>query len=130
MKAVIVATKGDLPGTAESYKELIRLASNKFKVIPVSSVKRKGLIELKEAFFTELDLIRVWTKSEKGIGERPLVLKKNSTVKDAAKKIHSSFVEHFRYAVIHRSNDKSPLKKVGINYKLEDGDIIQIVTSI
>lgn len=130
MRALIIATKGDLSGTAESFDELIKLAGNKFKVIPVSLVKKKGLTELKESFFTELDLIRVWTKSEKGIGERPLVLKRNSTVRDAAKKIHSSFVEHFRYAVIHRSSDKSSMKKVGINYKLEDGDIIQIVTSI
>jgi len=130
IKAIIIATKGDLPGTAKNFKDLIRIAGNRFKVVPVSSIKNKGINELKEAFFTELDLIRVWTKSEKGIGERPLVLKKNSTVRDAAKKIHSSFLNHFRYAVIHRHDSKSPTKKVGINYKLEDGDILQIVTSI
>ena len=130
IRALIIATKGDLSGTAESFNSLIEIAGNKFRVIPVSSVKKKGITELKEVFFRELDLIRVWTKSEKGIGKRPLVLKRNSTVIDAAKKIHSSFVEHFRYAVIYRHSDKSPVKKVGINYMLEDGDIVQIVTSI
>ena len=79
--------------------------------------------------FKKLGLIRIWTKSEKGeLGQRPLVMKSGVTVRDVAKKIHSRFLEQFKFAVLQRRNERIQEKRVGLNYELRDGDILQIIT--
>ena len=129
-KAIIVATKGDVPGTSKSYQNLLELVDNKFKVIPTTAIKRKGLDDVLNESFRQLNLIRIWTKSDKGIADRPLVMKKGATVRDVAERIHSTFVKYFKYAVIRRMNERIPAKRVGLNYELKDGDIVQIVTYV
>lgn len=129
-KAIVVATKGDVPGTKNAYKNLRQILPQNFDIIPVSATLSKGLDKLTNTIFENLDLIRIWTKSETGvIGARPLVLKKGATVKDVAKKIHSRFVKKFRFAILQRKDVKVPAKKVGLNYEVKDGDLLQIVTS-
>ncbi|MGQ4833416.1 MAG: TGS domain-containing protein [Candidatus Asgardarchaeia archaeon] len=127
-KALVVATKGDLPGTAKEYQKLLKKVKNKFKVIPTSALKHKGLDDFLEESFKQLNLIRIWTKSEKGLADRPLVMKKGATVKDVARRIHSRFLKYFKYAVIRRIDERIPAKRVGLNYEVKDGDIIQIIT--
>jgi len=126
-KAIIVATKGDLPNTKKKYELLKKLVGDKFKLIPVSSKKGIGLEKLLEEAFKTLDLIRVWTRNDEGkIGERPLVLPRGSTVEDAAREIHSSFLRSFKYAVIYRKGEGQKSKRVGLKYTLKDGDILYI----
>lgn len=76
-----------------------------------------------------LRLIRVFTKQihSDQYTPKPLVVKDNSTVGDIAKLIHSSLYENFKYAVVWRreSYPKWP-KRVGLEYRLKDGDIVEI----
>jgi ribosome-interacting GTPase 1 len=60
--------------------------------------------------------------------DKPLVLPEGSVVEDAAQKVHKElFVERFRSAVILRDNDKIKRRQVGLNYPLQDGDILQLM---
>ncbi|MHA1626388.1 MAG: TGS domain-containing protein [Candidatus Asgardarchaeia archaeon] len=128
-KAIVVATKGDLPNTKKNYEVLKEVVGNRFKLIPVSSKKKIGLEKLLEEAFGALNFIRVWTRNDEGkVGERPLVLPKGSTVEDAAREIHSSFLRSFKYAVICRKGEEQKSKRVGLRYPLEDGDILYIAT--
>ena len=68
----------------------------------------------------------MWTRKRDIIKERALVLKEGATVRDAAEKIHTDFVKKFRYAIIERKNSKIPKMRVGLNFKLEDDDILSI----
>jgi ribosome-interacting GTPase 1 len=111
--AIIIASKADLSNTKENYKKLISYLkkSNKLKIeiYPVAITYnqegeeiRKGLDSLAQDILKKLNLIRIFTKSSKGIAVKPLVLPKDSTVGDVAKNIHKDLFETFKFAYIFR----------------------------
>ncbi|BDR92064.1 OBG GTPase family GTP-binding protein [Vulcanisaeta souniana] len=88
---------------------------------------------LSESLLRVMDLIRIYTKEPDAdtYSTKPFILKRGSTVGDLARKIHSRFYEGFKYARVWRI-DKYPagIKRVGINYVLNDGDIVEIHSSL
>lgn len=128
--ALIIATKGDLPGTSGNYKKLMGKFGDMFRVVPVSSKKGKGLDLLKKTFFEMLNVVRVYTRDPaKGVSEKPIILKKPATVADVAKRIHKKFIKEFKFARIWRKSEKIEVMKVGLDFEVQDSDIIQIYTS-
>jgi hypothetical protein len=87
-----------------------------------------GLEELKEEIWKGLGLIRVKTKTNNKVEEIPVVLKKGATVRDFAKEIHKDFVDNFGFARVFDSSAFSG-RKVGLKYKLKEGDIVEIHTN-
>ena len=59
------------------------------------------------------------------MAEKPILLKKGSTVGDLADEIHSWFVKHFKYALLWRRGSEGPIR-VSKNYPLMDGDIVEL----
>ena len=55
-------------------------------------------------------------------------MEENSTIKDAAIKIHKSFYESFDHAIVIRQDARQKRKWVGLDYELHDMDIIEIST--
>ena len=116
-------------------KEMV-FVKNKSKVcgldqnlICIDAQSHVGLDELKEIIWQSLDLIKVYTKSPNKPKDIPaLALKKNSTVKDLAKEIHKDFIKTFKFARISNSTRFSG-KKVGLDYKLQDNDVVEIHTN-
>jgi len=87
-----------------------------------------GLDELKEKIWESLDLIKVYTKSPNKTRDIPaLALEKDSTVEDLAKEIHNDFIKTFKFARIFNSTKFSG-KRVGLEYKLRDNDVVEIHT--
>ena len=101
-----------------------------YKRLPMEKRVRRilkiGKDFLGDVILKELKLIRVWTRKKGGVAEKPLVRPYGSTVKDAAGKIHSDFLKKFKYAIVERPKSKISKMRVGLNYKLEDGDILSI----
>jgi ribosome-interacting GTPase 1 len=79
--------------------------------------------EIKEKIWAELDMIIVFTRTKKK--DSPMALPKGVTVEDFAKRIHKDFVKNFRFARLWR---RGMAKQVGLSYKLEHGDIVEIHT--
>lgn len=81
---------------------------------------------LKTSMWRMLGLIRVYTKEP---GKKPetkaLVLRAGATVMNAANAIHKDFVKFFKFAKVWGSA-KYPGERVGLDYKLADGDILEI----
>jgi hypothetical protein len=132
-KGIVVATKGDILGSKENFDILKGDWGDRFPVVPVSTVKDIGIDELKKKIFEELDIIRVYTREPGGeVSKRPIVIESDGTVEDIARKIASTFLKEFKYAYLYREPRKSEKnvarRRVGINYKLKDRDIIQIYT--
>ncbi|KKN42642.1 hypothetical protein LCGC14_0711330, partial [marine sediment metagenome] len=50
-------------------------------------------------------------------------------IKDVAIRIHKSFYELFDHAIVIREGDRQKRKRVGLDYVLNDKDIIEIHTS-
>lgn len=85
-----------------------------------------GLDELKEKIWRRLNLIKVYTKSPNKPKDTPaLALEKDSTVEDLAGEIHKDFITTFKFARIFNSTKFSG-KKVGLEYKLQDNDVVEI----
>jgi len=96
------------------------------KYLKVSAKKETGLEELKERIWSNLDLIRVYTKSPgKPKKLPPITLPKESTVKDVARIVHKDFLKNFKFARIFNDSKFSGIS-VGLDYKLNDLDIVEI----
>lgn len=106
----------------------IRKAIEQFKIkIPFIEVLGEYDDEmLKEKIWNMLDLIRIYTKEP---GKKPetkaLVLKKDQTVKDAARKVHKDFIKFFSFARVWGKSSKYGGQSFGLGHILKDGDIVE-----
>lgn len=79
--------------------------------------------ELLEEIIKSLNLIRVFPINS----NHCVLLNKDSTIKDFISEINESWIEKFLYARVIRDNKKI---KCGLNYKLEDKDIVELKLKI
>lgn len=99
------------------------LKETKKKIVEIFNNDDKFL----ERIWNSLGLIRIFTKTTGKITEeKPITLKKESTVKDLAKEIHKDFFNKFKFAYVWGSSAKFPGQEVGLNHKLKDWDTVEI----
>ena len=120
-KKVFVLNKTDsLP--SEELKKFERLP-----ILKISAKNLLGLEELKQRIFDSLDLIRVYTKEPgKKPSPLPVVMKKDSSIKNLAEKIRKDYPERFLKAKIWGKSAKFPGQIVGISHVLQDKDVIEL----
>lgn len=128
-KIAVIATKGDLSGSKDTYQEL--LEKTKWTVYPTAYNNEESLEQLKKSLFELLKIIRVYTKTpgKKPNLDEPFVIRKGATVADVAEKIHTSFLKRFRYAKIWGTSTVHDGHQVGLNHILHDKDIIELTLS-
>ena len=125
-RAVIVGNKSDVEGSAEALAMLKSRYGEEFPVIGISAASGTGLDELKREVYKALGVIRVYTKApgQKDLGQ-PMILKKGSTVSEAAQAVHKDFRASLKYALVWGSG-KFEGQKVRRDHILEDGDVIEL----
>ncbi|UCE15082.1 MAG: TGS domain-containing protein, partial [Candidatus Heimdallarchaeota archaeon] len=130
LPAIIVATKGDLEGSKQNYDALLEYIDESglnFQVFPTSVSRKEGFEGLDESIFNQLGKIRIFTRSATGdISDRPIILKKGSTVQNAIEVLSKKMLKFFRFARIWGASAKFDGEKVGLDRTLEDGDVIQV----
>ncbi len=129
---VIVANKLDVKGAERNLRVLKKYVNGKLPIIAVSCERKTGLDELGRALFESLGVIRIYTK-EPGMrvhSDHPFALRRGATVNDLAKGIHKELVANFLFAMVWAKRLPFSPKKVGLNFVLEDGDIVEIHTKI
>jgi len=125
-KMLLIGNKNDLENSSGNWEKLNSRYNALFPVISVSAREGIGLEELKGAVFKVLDIIRVHTKtpgSKIDLSE-PVILKKGSTVQDAAESIHKDFRDKLKYTMVWGSG-KYDGQKVSREHVLCDGDIVE-----
>ncbi|MDR5696029.1 MAG: GTPase [Armatimonadota bacterium] len=124
--AVLVANKLDAPRASANLEVLEEFFRERFSILPVSAVMGTGLEDLKHRMFQLLQIIRVYTKApgQKPKLDEPLILKRGSTVLDAAEEIHKDFARNLRFARLWRGKGINGMM-VERGYLLEDGDIVE-----
>jgi len=125
-RALIVANKVDLDGAEEREGMLRERYGRSFPVFSLSAQRGIGLEDLRRGIFEALEIVRVYTKppgKEPEFSE-PVILKKGSTVEDAANSVHKDFVSKMKFARIWGS-EKYQGQMVKRDYVLEDGDVIE-----
>lgn len=129
-KAIIIATKGDLPGSSQNHEVLQEKYDHSFAIIPVSAETNKGKTELKTEIFKALEIIRVYTKEPREKpSEKPVVLRRDATVADLIRKLPKVFQEQFKYAKVMGPSAKFDMELVGLTHILSDQDIVQVYLS-
>lgn len=123
----VIATKGDLPDTEENFNLLKSKTS--WPIHPISIKNNESLEKLKEYLFTVIDLMRIYTKPPKCEADfrEPFICPIESTVGEIAEKIHKDFIKLFRYARVWGSSVEHPGQHVGMEHKLMDTDVVEII---
>lgn len=126
-RAIWVATKADLPGALDAFQAFEAAYSACYPVILVSAAEGVGLDDLSRAVFRGLQIIRVYTKApgRDPDYEEPIVLPQGATVLDAAEHLHRQWRQRLKYALLWGSG-KFPGQRVGRDYQLVDGDVIEL----
>lgn len=117
----------DIDKQRKELREIMNEHKIGAKTIKVITKRLINLEKLKGEIWNSLNVMRVYTKSHgKKPEEKPLILKKGSTVKDAIKEVHKEFLKHFRFARVWGKSVKHGKGKVGLEHILQDKDIIEI----
>ena len=129
LPAIVVVNKIDLDFGEKFQKILKNLQTKGWMVVGISARKNRGINQLKEMIFSELELIRIYMKpvGKKTDYTQPLILRKGNTVEDACRNLHREFIRKFRYAIVSGPSAKHPSQKIGIDHKLSDTDELTIV---
>ncbi|MFC2019699.1 GTPase [Chloroflexota bacterium] len=126
-KALIVGNKMDLANARENYAGLEEGYGKLLPVMAISAKEGTGLDELRLKIFEMLDIIRVCTKAPGKMPDLtdPIILKRGSTLADAAASVHKDFAASLKYARIWGSGkyDGAMVKR---DHILEDGDIVEL----
>jgi hypothetical protein len=129
---VVVANKMDVKGAERNLRVLKRFVNGKMQVIAISCERRIGFDDVGKAIIEVLGVIRIYTK-EPGMrvhSDHPFALRRGATVNELAKNIHKELVSNFLFAMVWAKRLRFSPKKVGLNFVLEDGDIVEIHTKI
>jgi len=126
-KVLIVGNKLDLDNAKQNYTALENKYGEQFPVIAISAREGIGLEELKLKIYQLLDIIRVYTKApgEKPDFTDPIVIRRGSTLEDAAAEVHKDFRDKLKYARLWGSGKHDGIM-VKRDHILQDGDIIEL----
>ena len=126
-KALIIGNKLDLENACQNYTTLHNKYGKQFPLIAISTKEGSGLEELRLKIYQTLEILRVYTKTpgQKPDFTDPIILRKGSTMGDAATEVHKDFRSRLKFARVWGSG-----KHDGIMAKrdhiLQDGDVIEL----
>ncbi len=126
-EALIIGNKIELDEASQNYTALQTKYQGRLPVIAISAKEGIGLAELKLKIYQMLDIIRVYTKipGQKPEFTDPVILKRGSTLADAAASVHKDFAANLKFARIWGSGKHDGIMAKR-NHVLQDGDIIEL----
>jgi len=120
-KKIIAFSKSDI------LKEQYKTVENFKDILKISVKTGEGIPELKKRIFENLGLIRIYTKEPgRKITPEPMIIEKNSTIKDMAKSIRNDFVERFKSAKVWGLSARYPGQNCSLDHILQDKDIVEM----
>jgi ribosome-interacting GTPase 1 len=126
---IILFNKADLFSQHELKKLEATMKSKKLRGFVVSAINDYNLEKLKQLMFEETGLIRIFMKEpSKPKSPLPMVLPKDSTVKDVAEHILKGFSRTVKEIRLTGPSSKFPNQKVGLTHKCKDLDIVEFHT--
>ena len=100
-----------------------------YKIIDCLNPTKLEVEKLKKKIFETFPIIRIYTKEpKKEKSKDPMILKNDSTVKDAAEKILKGLSKKIIRSRIWGPSSKFPGQGVGLEHKLKDKDVVEFQT--
>jgi small GTP-binding protein len=124
---LLVSNKIDLPGGAENSQAVAELYCGTYRCLSISAATGQGLSEFARLAFEILDVVRFYSKPPGKPADlaAPYVLRRGSTVAEAAAHVHRDFAEHLRYARLFRRTREHDGLMVERTHVVDDGDILE-----
>jgi len=124
-RAMIIATKMDAQKASSNFIKLTHAYEKRFSIFLASS-KEGRPDELKKQIFENLNVVRVYTKRpDEKPAERPLMLRRGSTIADVAREVHKDFARNLKFARVWGST-RFPGQQVPRDYELRDKDVVEL----
>jgi len=128
-KKIICFNKIDLLEEEQRRKIFATLQSKKYTFSLVSTIpewEENGIEELKEKIFNSFKVLRIFTKEPgKEKSNKAMIMKPNSTVRDAAEKILKGLSTKIKETRIWGPSSKFSGQVVGLNHQLKDLDVVE-----
>ena len=128
-KTFLVLNKIDLPEAADRIALLKEFCPLDFQEFRISAEHGTGLAELRQAMFTALDVVRVYTKSptkKEADYDKPYTLRRGGTLLDVAELVHRDLAENFKYARVWGSAIITAGSQMKGDYMIHDKDVVEI----
>lgn len=127
LPALLVANKIDRNPDPEDIRVLKELTGVSFPAQAVSVESGQGLHALGRFLFTQLEVVRVYTKAPGKPAEmdRPFTLRSGASVLDVARLVHKDIAGSLRYARAWGGNVFDG-QQVGPEHRVIDGDIVEL----
>src|SRR3989344_1303044 len=124
LPAIICITKADQADAATVENVNKELTAD----IVVSAEKDLNIEPLKELIFQKLDFMRIYMKEPRKNADmkEPLIIRRNSGIKDVCDKLHRDFASKFKFARVWGKSSKFPGQRLMLNHVLADQDILEI----
>jgi len=124
LPAIICISKIDLA----TEKQISRIKTELNADLTISAEKDINIKTLKEIIFKKLNFIRIYLKEPRKEADlkEPMIITKNSTIRDVCNKTHKDFVSKFRFARVWGKSAKHPAQRVMLKHILKDKDILEI----
>jgi len=126
-KSIIVLNKFEI-NDREIITDLIKnFIDPGFMPVFCSAAHNKNLDLLRKRIFKSLGVMRVYSKipGKKPSFDEPFIFKHGCSVMDMAQAVHKDFAKNLKYARIW-GEKKYKGQKVNKEYKLQDGDVIEL----
>ena len=88
-----------------------------------------GIMDVVERAWTELALIRIYTK-RKGIDPdfgAAIIVRRDATIETVCDQIHRSVKETFRYALVWGASARHVPQRVGLGHAVADEDVVSVI---
>jgi len=127
INAIVALNKID---TYPNYEEVAKRIEKEFnmKVVPISATNKINLELLKREIYNNLNIITIYLKPRGEEKLDPMVLKRGSTIKDAARKVHTTLIDELKCAYVNGRSVKFLNQRVGADHVLEEGDVVTFIT--
>jgi len=125
----LIHNKIDLPGAEERITLLKEFCPLDFREFRISAEHGIGLEELRNAIYSALDVVRVYTKlptKKEADYDKPFTLKRGGTLLDVAELVHRDLAATFKYARVWGSAVLSPGAQTKGDYIVQDKDVVEI----
>jgi len=102
-----------------------------FGDVHISAQYLTNLERLKDLIFEKLAFVRVYLKppGKAADVEKPLILRRNSTIGEVYRLMTKLVHKRFRYAQVWGPSAKYPGQRVGLDHRLQDNDTVTLVAS-
>ena len=127
-KEFVVINKSDLMKIKIQPNEITEAIGHDHWVL-ISAKNEENISTLQHKIYQELDLIRIYLKPprEEADMEEPIIMHRGDTIETLCRKIHTRFVNDYRYALVWGDSVKHPGQKFNkLDHVIMDGDIVSI----